>query len=78
MFKGDQEDVKLRFQNRFADAVIDEFGKDIILAPVELSPPWLFRCCPQLSIIFFLQCKLIIHQTPVDIYALKEVYFMVF
>lgn len=51
MFKGDQEDVKLRFQNRFADAVIDEFGKDVILAPiddnhftvivpVELSPPF--------------------------------------
>lgn len=35
IFSGDEKDVKIRFLNTLADAVIDEFGKDIILAPVD-------------------------------------------
>ena len=51
MFHGDQMKVRVRFSNRFADAVIDQFGKTVMLIPedekhftatlpVELSPPF--------------------------------------
>ena len=51
MYHGDKYNVKMRFINRFADAVIDQFGKDIIMIPdgenhftvnalIETSPPF--------------------------------------
>ena len=51
MFHGEQVKVRVRFSNRLADAVIDQFGKNtilvpeddghfIVLLPVELSPPF--------------------------------------
>ena len=51
MFQGPEFIVKVRFQNRFADAVIDEFGRDMMLIPcdkdhfevnlpVQVSPPF--------------------------------------
>ena len=51
-YHGEQVKVRIRFINRLADAVIDQFGKDTILIPidekhftatlpVELSPPFL-------------------------------------
>ena len=51
MFRGDKVKVRVRFINRLADAVIDQFGKDTVLVPVdeghfvsvlpvELSPPF--------------------------------------
>ena len=50
MYSGDEYTVRLRVQNRLADAVIDKFGKETImtpadenhftvLLPVEISPP---------------------------------------
>ncbi len=52
MYSGDEYTVRLRVQNRLADAVIDKFGKETImtpadenhftvLLPVEISPPFL-------------------------------------
>ena len=49
MFGGKAYDVRIRFRNELADAVIDQFGKDIqmfaidaehftITAPIEVSP----------------------------------------
>lgn len=49
--KEEEPRAKMRFHNRFDDAVIDEFGKDIMLAPinkdhfkvilrVQVSPPF--------------------------------------
>ena len=51
MYSGEEYTVRLRVQNRLADAVIDKFGKDIIMiphdqshftvsVPVEVSPPF--------------------------------------
>ena len=51
MFGGKAYDVRIRFRNELADAVIDQFGKDvgmfpydeehfIIQVPVEISPPF--------------------------------------
>ena len=51
MFGGQEYNVRIRFRNELADAVIDQFGKDImmmpcdenhfiILAPIEISPPF--------------------------------------
>ena len=51
MYSGDEYTVRLRVQNRLADAVIDKFGKETImtpadeshftvLLPVEISPPF--------------------------------------
>ena len=51
MFHGEQMKVRVRFANHLADAVIDQFGKNVILIPidekhftatlpVELSPPF--------------------------------------
>lgn len=51
MYRADEYSVSIRFINRFASAVIDQFGKDIIMipvdenhftirAPVEVSPPF--------------------------------------
>lgn len=51
MFHGDKYNVRIRFINRFADAVIDQFGKDVIMIPdgdkhfiinplIETSPPF--------------------------------------
>ncbi len=51
MYHGEEMMVKIRFQNRFANAVIDQFGKDLTLIPdgdkhftasplVEISPPF--------------------------------------
>ena len=51
MYHGEKHNVKMRFINRFADAVIDQFGKDIIMIPdgdnhftvnalIEISPPF--------------------------------------
>ncbi len=51
MFHGEKLKVQIRFQNRFANAVIDQFGKNIMLIPdgdkhfyasplVEISPPF--------------------------------------
>ena len=51
MYSGDECMVRLRVQNRLADAVIDKFGKETImtpadenhftvLLPVEISPPF--------------------------------------
>lgn len=34
MFGGEEETIKIRFENRFAGVVIDRFGKDITLRPV--------------------------------------------
>jgi predicted DNA-binding transcriptional regulator YafY len=33
MYSGQETDVKLRFHRRFANAVIDKFGRDILLIP---------------------------------------------
>ena len=33
MFRGDQTNVRMRFANHLAGAVVDRFGKDIILVP---------------------------------------------
>lgn len=51
MFSGKAYNVRMRFRNELADAVIDQFGKDIMMvpcddqhfivtAPVEISPPF--------------------------------------
>ena len=51
MYHGDQMKVRVRFSNHLADAVLDQFGKDVILVPddekhfvatlpVEISPPF--------------------------------------
>ncbi len=51
MFHGEKYNVRMRFINRFADAVIDQFGKDVIIIPdgdnhftvsalIEISPPF--------------------------------------
>ncbi len=51
MFHGDKAKVRVRFSNHLADAVIDQFGKNVMLVPVderhftatlpvELSPPF--------------------------------------
>ena len=51
MYSGDRYDVRIRFRNELADAVIDRFGKDTVmipaddehftvLVPVEVSPPF--------------------------------------
>ncbi len=51
MYHGEKYTVRMRFINRFADAVIDQFGKDVIIIPdgekhfiinplVEISPPF--------------------------------------
>ena len=51
MFHGEQVKVRVRFANHLADAVIDQFGKNVMLIPidekhftatlpVELSPPF--------------------------------------
>ena len=51
MYSGDKYPVRIRVQNRLADAVIDKFGKETImtpadeshftvLLPVEISPPF--------------------------------------
>lgn len=51
MYSGKKYDVRLRFRNELADAVIDRFGKDIqmfavdeehftVTVPVEISPPF--------------------------------------
>ena len=51
MYHGEQMKVRVRFSNHLADAVIDQFGKDLILVPegekhfiailpVEISPPF--------------------------------------
>ncbi len=51
MYAGDEYTVRIRFRNELADAVIDQFGKDVgmfpvdeehfvIQAPVEVSPPF--------------------------------------
>lgn len=51
MFHGDKAKVRVRFSNHLADAVIDQFGKNVMLIPidekhftttlpVELSPPF--------------------------------------
>ena len=51
MYHGEKYNVKIRFINRFADAVIDQFGKDIMMIPdgdkhftinqlIEISPPF--------------------------------------
>lgn len=51
MFSGTAYNVRMRFRNELADAVIDQFGKDIMMipcdeqhfivtAPVEISPPF--------------------------------------
>lgn len=51
MFHGDQMKVRVRFNNHFTDAVIDQFGKNVLLIPdgekhfittlpVEVSPPF--------------------------------------
>lgn len=51
MYSGKEYTVRIRFRNELADAVIDQFGKDImmmpcdeehftILAPIEISPPF--------------------------------------
>ena len=51
MYRGEEYTVRLRARNELADAVIDQFGKDIIMipadsehftftAPVEISPPF--------------------------------------
>jgi len=51
MFHGKEYDIRLRFTNRFAGVIIDEFGKDVMLIPkdndhfevtvrVEISPPF--------------------------------------
>lgn len=50
MFSGTAYNVRMRFRNELADAVIDQFGKDVMMipcddqhfivtAPVEISPP---------------------------------------
>lgn len=35
MFGGKEYDVQIRFKNRLADAVIDQFGKDVMMMPVD-------------------------------------------
>ncbi len=51
MYHGDEYDVKIRFFNRLADQVMDEFGRDVLMipadaehftinVPIELSPPF--------------------------------------
>ena len=51
MYGGKEYNVRIRFRNELADAVIDQFGKDIqmfavdaehftITAPIEISPPF--------------------------------------
>ena len=51
MYRAEEYSVSIRFINRFASAVIDQFGRDIIMipvdenhftirAPVEVSPPF--------------------------------------
>ena len=51
MYSGEAYDVKLRFRNELTDAVIDQFGRDIVMipdgskhftftVPVEVSPPF--------------------------------------
>lgn len=51
MFSGTAYNVRMRFRNELADAVIDQFGKDVMMipcdeqhfivtAPVEISPPF--------------------------------------
>ena len=51
MYHGDQMKVRVRFSNHLADAVLDQFGKNVILVPddekhfiatlpVEISPPF--------------------------------------
>jgi hypothetical protein len=51
MYGGDRYTVRIRFRNQLADAVIDQFGKEvgmfpcdsehfIIQVPVEISPPF--------------------------------------
>ena len=51
MFAGEAHNVKMRFRNELADAVIDQFGRDLVMIPdgsehftftaaVEISPPF--------------------------------------
>ena len=51
MFAGEAHNVKMRFRNELTDAVIDQFGRDLLMipddsehftitAPVEVSPPF--------------------------------------
>ena len=51
MYHGEKYTVRMRFINRFADAVVDQFGKDVIIIPdgdkhfiinplIEISPPF--------------------------------------
>jgi len=51
MYAGKEYSVQLRFRNELADAVIDRFGKDVVMrplddghftvvVPVEISPPF--------------------------------------
>jgi hypothetical protein len=35
MYGGKEYDVRIRFRNELADAVIDQFGKDIFMMPVD-------------------------------------------
>ena len=35
MFGGEEYDVRIRFRNELADAVIDQFGKDIMMMPID-------------------------------------------
>ena len=57
MFHGEQVKVRVRFSNHWADAVIDQFGKNtipvpedekhfVVLLPVELSPPFVAWIAP--------------------------------
>ena len=51
MYGGKEYNVRIRFRNELADAVIDQFGKDVqmfpvdadhfvITEPIEISPPF--------------------------------------
>ena len=51
MYHGDQMKVRVRISNHLADAIIDQFGKSVLLIPdgekhfiatlpVEISPPF--------------------------------------
>ena len=35
MFGGEEQDVKIRFENRFVGVVVDRFGKDITIRPMD-------------------------------------------
>ncbi len=66
MYSGPEQTVKLRFINRLADAVMDEFGRDVMMfplddkhftitVPVEISPPffaWLATLGHQAKILY--------------------------